>query len=423
MARRRLQKSGYLYKENGWWRLRWREDVIGEDGQVKRTRPTTTIGRCEGPGALTERKAQRKAWDDVLSKVNQTEITPASLMKVKDFVERRFNPEHVLALKRGGREHYDTQLKHLVAELGEMSLRDVKREHVQRMCLGLLQKTYTVGKDDEKRKKKARQVPYSVQAALHLKNATSAVFEHAKAAEMYTGENPARYVRLPEMRRKQKHSLTHDQMNVLLEALPAPAAEMAHVAVLTSLNVAEICGLQWKDINLSNDWVVVDGEPIDPMTILVVRQWSTRKGGGAYHTLKAGSRRRKEPIDAELADVLRAVASRSKFTGLEDPVFSSSTGRPVDAHNIFNRMFKPIGAKLGMPWLGWHVFRHTYTSWVRQEAASPADQMAMLGHSDIRMTMHYGQQDLDRRRAIVEQMSAKLTSRRTIAATAAGSVH
>jgi hypothetical protein len=54
---------------------------------------------------------------------------------------------------------------------------------------------------------------------------------------------------------------------------------------------------------------------------------------------------------------------------------------------------------------------------VRQKAASPVDQMAMLGHSDIRMTMHYGQQHLDRRRAIVEQMSAKFSSKRTIAAT------
>jgi len=99
MARRRLQKSGYLYKENGWWRLRWREDVIREDGQVKRSRPTAVIGRCEGPGALTFRKARHAAWDQVLSKVNQTEITPQSLMKVKDFIERRFLPEHVLALK------------------------------------------------------------------------------------------------------------------------------------------------------------------------------------------------------------------------------------------------------------------------------------------------------------------------------------
>jgi hypothetical protein len=105
------------------------------------------------------------------------------------------------------------------------------------------------------------------------------------------------------------------------------------------------------------------------------------------------------------------MASRSKFTGLEHPVFPSSTGRPVDAHNIFNRVLKSIGAKLGMPWLGWHVFWHSYASWVRQEAASPTDQMAMPGYSDIRMTMHYGQQDLERHRAIVEQMSAKLASR------------
>jgi integrase len=389
-------------------------DAIGEDGQVKRARPTAVIGRCEGPGALTSRQADRAAWDQVLSKINQAEIISQSLMKVKDFIERRFQPEHVLALKSGGRDHYAVQLKHLVAELGEMSLREVKREHVQRMCLGLLQKTYTLGKDDEKWKKKARQVPYSVHAALHLKNATSAVFEHAKAHEMYTGENLACYLRLPEMKRKQKHSLTHDQMSVLLETLPSRAAKMSHIAVLTSLNVAEICGLQWKDINLTDNWVVVDGEPIDPMSIFVVRQWSTRKGGGAYDTLKEGSRRRKEPIDRELAAVVRVVVSNSKFTGLEDPVFASRTGRPVDAHNIFNRTLKPIGVKLGMPWLGWHVFRHTYTSWVRQEAASPADQMAMLGHSDIQMTIHYGQQDLDRRRLIVEQMSAKLTFKRKI---------
>jgi hypothetical protein len=32
--------------------------------------------------------------------------------------------------------------------------------------------------------------------------------------------------------------------------------------------------------------------------------------------------------------------------------------------------------------------------------------MAMLGHSDIRMTMQYGEQDLHRRRVIVEQMGA-----------------
>jgi integrase len=101
-------------------------------------------------------------------------------------------------------------------------------------------------------------------------------------------------------------------------------------------------------------------------------------------------------------------------------VFAASSGRPVDAHNLFNRVLKPIGKNLGMPWLGWHVFRHTNASWIRQDKeTSPSDQMAMLGHSDIRMTMQYGEQDLGRRRGIVSRMGEKLAEK---SAGAAGGV-
>lgn len=408
MARRRLQKEGHLYKDGGWWRLPWREDVIGDSGLPERRRMSTVIDRCEGAGALTERQAKRKAWDLVLSKVNQRELIPQSLTKLADFVEMQFKPEYVLALKLGSQVHYRVQLTHVVAELGGVSLREVKHEHVQRPCLGLLAKTYQLGKDGPRR-------PYSVQAALHLKNAVSAVFEHAKAVGMYSGENPARYVRLPEMRRKLKHSLTVDQMKLVLAALPSPALEMAHVAVLTSMNIAEICGLVWKFVNLTDAWVIVDGEPVPPLAIAVRQQWSTRKGGGAYHSLKAGTRRRNLPVDAALAKILRSVAAQSTFTGPEDAVFVSGTGRPVDAHNLSNRVLRPVGAKLGMPWLGWHVFRHTFASWARQEALSPADQMASLGHGDIRMTMQYGEQDLDRRRGVVGKLAAKLSPKKPAA--------
>lgn len=450
MGRRRLQKDGHLYKENGWWRLRWREDMIGPDGSLKRVRRSATLGACDGPGALTERKAKRRAWDDHLSRVNQNELMPQSLMKVKDFVERRFGPEYVLALKPGGQVHYRVQLAHVVENLGGMSLRDVKHEHVQRLCLGLLQRTYMIGKDRVRKvrdkatgkrvevvEKRARQIRYSVQSALHLKNAVSAMFEHARAVGLYAGENPARYVRLPEMQRKERHALTVDQMKAVLAAFPSPAREMAYVAVLTSMNIAEICGLQWQCVNLTDSWVIVDAEPMPPMSIAVRRQWSTRKGGGAYHSLKAGTRRRNLPIDAALAKILRKLASRDSFTGPSDPVFISTSpakkagsgrkedtaskpsGKPVDAHNLFNRVLKPIGAKLGMPWLGWHAFRHTHATLIRQEAMSPADQMAMLGHGDIRMTMQYGEQDLDRRRGVVARLSERLDEK---PAQAAGTV-
>src|SRR5207244_907368 len=105
----------------------------------------------------------------------------------------------------------------------------------------------------------------------------------------------------------------------------SPARELAHVAVLTSMNIAELCGLQWKHVNLTAQSAIVDGEAAPPMSIAVRRQWSTRRGGGAYHTLKKGSRRRNLPIDSELVRVLSRVASRGSFLAPEDPVFASST--------------------------------------------------------------------------------------------------
>ena len=35
MARKRLQQKGDLYKQGGWWKLRWREDQRKADGGVQ----------------------------------------------------------------------------------------------------------------------------------------------------------------------------------------------------------------------------------------------------------------------------------------------------------------------------------------------------------------------------------------------------
>jgi integrase len=277
------------------------------------------------------------------------------------------------------------------------------------MCLGLLSRSYTIGKGD-----KARQQSYSIQSALHLKNAASAVFRHAKSSGMYSGDNPASDVRLPEMTRKPKHALTGEQVGKLLAALPAPAREMAHLAVLTSMNIAEICGLRWYDVNLTKQWVIVEGEPIPPMALSVRRQFRD----GEYGTLKkpsraiASSRRRDLPVDSALASLLRSL----KPSKGNVPVFKSRRGTPIDAHNIFNRQLKPAGKDLGMPWIGWHTMRHTHATLLRQQGAGAADQMAMLGHSALRMTMSYGEGDMDRRREIVRKIARSVAPKKKVAA-------
>ena len=324
MARRRLQKNGDLYQQGGYWKLRWKEDRLDENGAVTRgwSKPVW-LGPCEGNARLTTKEAQRIAWESFLSRMDQNNVTPMSMITLREFIERKFIPEHVAMLKKAGQIHYGVRsektgeyggmLRHILPTLGHFQLRDVTVSDLQNFV-----STLRV----ERRKRMGKQLmvsrhPASVQTKLHMKNALSAIFEHAIDIE-WASRNPAKKIKLPEMQRKPNHALSFSQATTLLEALASPAREMALCSMLTSMNVAEICGLLWKDINLSNEWVVSDGDAIQPMTLLVRQQWRL----GEYTSLKEKPRERPIPIARALAEAFAKLNSRGRFVGPDDPVFA-----------------------------------------------------------------------------------------------------
>lgn len=427
MARRQYQQKGNLYRDGNGWRIRWRENAINEQGKPIRIRPSAVVGPCTGPGALTEKQAMREAYELVLKHINRQTLFPQSIITLREFVARHFLPEHVALKKLAGRIHYDTMLKHILPSLGDRRMRDITLADLQRFVVGKLSEQYYIGKcagvcrigepggtqpgstPGRQHQFTGRAGTYSVQTCQHLKNALSAIFEHAKRVRMFSGENPARQVRLPEMERRELHALTWEQIQALLEELIYPARELALFAVLTSMNIAELCGLQWKRVNLTGDWITVDGETIPPMSIAVRRQWYR----GKYGTVKAKPRNRNLPISPLMARELEAIRQVSGFCGPDDPVFGSSTGTPADEHNLAARKLKPAGRKLGMPWLSWHCFRRTHTTLADQIGMTAGDRMAMNGHATLRMTERYTIVDLERRREIVERMAQRILTPRT----------
>jgi integrase len=106
---------------------------------------------------------------------------------------------------------------------------------------------------------------------------------------------------------------------------------------------------------------------------------------------------------------LQDLRSGSEFSGPDDLVFAATKGTPLSEANLMRRVIKPIAVKLGMPWLGWHVFRHTHATLGEQIGMALSDRQAQMGHGDIRMTMHYTHSDLERRRRGIEAMSERLT--------------
>src|SRR5260370_26460518 len=115
---------------------------------------------------------------------------------------------------------------------------------------------------------------FRVQTVSHVRPPVSEICTQAKRLGWHTGDNPAKLVRRPEMVRRESHALSFDQSFSALASLQSPAREMVLFAILTSMNIAEICGLQWKRVNLNEQFTTVDGESLPPLTIPALPQWS-----------------------------------------------------------------------------------------------------------------------------------------------------
>ena len=64
-----------------------------------------------------------------------------------------------------------------------------------------------------------------------------------------------------------------------------------------------------------------------------------------------------------------------------------------------------------MPWMGWHVCRHTHSTLAEELGMAFSDRQAQLGHSDYRMTLHYTHSNLQRRRQTLDLMADRLLGR------------
>lgn len=387
MSRRRGQQTGYLWDNGVSWMLEYREDARNSAGEVVRVKRAERIAPARGPDRLTRREAERLAGERI-REVDRNNCFPSSLMTVEQFVETKFKTNVLWKLKPAGRKHHEYLLPKVLTEMGGLRLCDVTSEHVE----ALVRDYYAKG--------------FSTNTLHHLKYCVSAIFRHAKSLKLYMGENPAKEVGLPEQRRaKRRNTFTWDQAVRVIRILASPYREMAFLSMMTSMNVAEMCGLRWRRCNLTAGIVTVDGEVMAPYSIAVRENFYQ----GEYGTLKAGSRYRNVPLAPDLAEMLlKEIWAKSRYQGPDDPVFSTRNGTPVDADNARARHLKAAARKLGYP-VEWHAFRRAHSTFAGESGLSAHDRAAMMGHSDVRMSLYYDVADTERRRKTAQYIFDRLT--------------
>lgn len=168
--------------------------------------------------------------------------------------------------------------------------------------------------------------------------------------------------------------LTIHQFRQVLEHIPEPDRTMCFVAGCLALRISEVLGLQWRD----SDW--------EAHQLQIRRSWVC----GHVDEPKTENSRRPMPVDLALERLLREYR-RWLHSSLQesDWVFPSKrTGKPTHPWTAQRRWLLRAGEKVGVGRLGWHAFRHTYSTLLNEHGTALKVQQELLRHADIRTTMN-----------------------------------
>lgn len=375
MGRVKGEQRGSLHKEKTGWYGRWRQWVADDNGNLEWK---STKKRLCDP---TETKARAiEILNSHVSQANGPAACPAGSATVQQFVDARFLGDHVASLKQSGKDHYEYCLKHILPSIGPFRLRDMQ-PHIVQTFLNAKAKT-----------------GLSKQTVIHLRNALSAIFRHAKACGFWRGDLPTELIRIPKAPEPTHPiALTEAQARSLLSNLQEPYRTLVHLIASTGLRIGEALGLDWEHVNLELHPRLVGGQWLAGRTIAVRRHWTR----GEMIALKTRNSVRDIPIPADVAAALERLCDPGPNGWL---VFANRRGQPLDAHNICNRHLKTACKAAGVPAVGWHALRHTAITLMQQVGMDRAEAQLIAGHSKEGTTARYTHGFLERAREAMDGM-------------------
>lgn len=342
-------------------------------------------GGAIGPSTLTKDDSTDRESTGREQTLQQAAFARASRMTIGCFIERKFATEYVAFKKSSGRAFYQAMLKHVIMpeevdRIFGMNVRDPRKTlkslpdwpYMSELRLG------EVRPDDVLRVTAAALMSgYSINTVKHIRNVIGAIFSHAIQEHCIRGENPVTLARPPRKRRRENPALTPAQADQAINMMQYPEREMTLIGVFSGMSPAEIAGLQWRCVNLSDEKIDADEIPIPPRTVSVRKRWYR----GVLESVQENWVR-DLPINERLLEILLALKENSHFTSPNDYVLVSRVGTPVNHDNVLTRRLRPIARQLGVPSITWQAFRRNYevySSEMRKPRTMPSHSTPIEG--------------------------------------------
>jgi len=188
--------------------------------------------------------------------------------------------------------------------------------------------------------------------------------------------NPVKRVKLFKENNARVRWLTEKEEKQLFEQLPGRYDLLVRFAFNTGLRQSEQFGLLWENVDFDNGVVTI----------------TQSKHGEARKVLLNKEARK-------VLELLRAVC----------PTPGKARVFPINAHNFYNRIFKPALAEAKIENFVWHDLRHTFGSRLAMEAVPILTIKELMGHKTLLMTLRYAHLAPSHLRDAVEKLTDTTT--------------
>ena len=219
-----------------------------------------------------------------------------------------------------------------------------------------------------------RSLPLARSSCAKIRNLMSVVFNHGIRHEI-CDRNPIRLVRQSAKRRAVPVILSASEVQKLLSALGIRERTLVLLAFGTGLRMSELFGLKWHDIDFQKNEISV--------TRSIVFQ--------VVGPCKTEASQKPVPLDSRLAEALKIWREHARYSKVEDWVFASPAARgrrPYWGQSLMRTIIRPVAAKIGITQhVGWHTFRHTYSSLLRANKTDIKVTQELLRHASSRVTL------------------------------------
>jgi integrase len=262
---------------------------------------------------------------------------------------------------------------HLIPDLGNVLLSDLKPAHLQRHYAKALK---------EGRKTSVTVKGLSAWTVRKHHVILREALSHAVKWGLVT-RNVALAVDAPKPSRPEALSLDSDAVHRILSEAQGIWRPIFHLALYTGMRRGEVLGLRWKDVDLN-------------LAVLYVTQAMARLDNGSiiFQEPKTTKSRRSVALSPAAAISLRSHMEHQKtdFMMVQRPftpdtlVFERADGTTPDPDSV-THAFSRYAKRIGVSGVHFHSLRHTHASLMLKAGVHPKVVSERLGHSSVSFTL------------------------------------